>query len=629
MADSKVNVLITAVDQASGPMGKMQNSFKDWKKVAAGAAVAVGTAMVTAAIQMDNAFKEIIKATGASGEAAEDLQRVFRETAKSVPGDLNSIAIAVGEVNTRLGLTGDQLESASEDFVNFARITNTDVGSAVRGVTRMMGDWGVASSNSQLLLDKLTVASQQTGISIDQLTSVGVNYGVQLRAMGFDLDSSIALLSKFEKEGVSTEKMVAGLSVALGKMAQQGIEDPAEGFRILTERIAEAGSVGDATRIAIETLGSRAGPDFALAVLEGRFAIEDYMGALQNASGTLDETSWNTMTLADNISIAKNNFATFSDALLNPALTAFNKSVFELNTMLQRVEESTNAITAAQENYAARISDLDTAIITSTGIQQEFFEKRREIIELEALAHEAFAKGFKEQAAEYDAVLQGKTDSLFTWMDANSEVLDGVETRANIHNETLKALGLDEAVSRTNSLNQLKVTDAAIRQEIMTTAGILTAEEVKTIVDAKTLEQAERARIDGEIKTNTLAVIEDTKTQALSSWQSLITSLQSKWNASKSGYNAISLTMDIVQRITSSSSGGGSKSVNDAIITPQGDIITTHPKDYIIATKNPGELMGGGSGINITITGNTLLDEDAGEKIGDMIIKRLRPNAAF
>lgn len=41
------------------------------------------------------------------------------------------------------------------------------------------------------------------------------------------------------------------------------------------------------------------------------------------------------------------------------------------------------------------------------------------------------------------------------------------------------------------------------------------------------------------------------------------------------------------------------KSVNDAVITPQGDIVTTDPKDYLIATKTPGQLIGGG-GVNVT-----------------------------
>lgn len=39
------------------------------------------------------------------------------------------------------------------------------------------------------------------------------------------------------------------------------------------------------------------------------------------------------------------------------------------------------------------------------------------------------------------------------------------------------------------------------------------------------------------------------------------------------------------------------KTVDDAIISPNGSIITTHPDDYLIATKNPKSLIGGGGSV--------------------------------
>jgi phage-related protein len=65
--------------------------------------------------------------------------------------------------------------------------------------------------------------------------------------------------------------------------------------------------------------------------------------------------------------------------------------------------------------------------------------------------------------------------------------------------------------------------------------------------------------------------------------------------------------------------------VNDAIISPKGDIITTHPDDYLIATKDPHSLAGKG-GITVNISGNTLLDSRGAEKIGELLMKELRRN---
>jgi len=41
------------------------------------------------------------------------------------------------------------------------------------------------------------------------------------------------------------------------------------------------------------------------------------------------------------------------------------------------------------------------------------------------------------------------------------------------------------------------------------------------------------------------------------------------------------------------------KSVHDAVITPQGNVVTTDPKDYLIATKTPQNFVGGG---NVTVS---------------------------
>lgn len=70
---------------------------------------------------------------------------------------------------------------------------------------------------------------------------------------------------------------------------------------------------------------------------------------------------------------------------------------------------------------------------------------------------------------------------------------------------------------------------------------------------------------------------------------------------------------------------GGAKSVlgiNDGIVQ-NGQIITTHPDDYLIATKNPGSLMGGG-GIVINITGGNFLGEpeELAKFIGDKMIQQ-------
>jgi xanthosine utilization system XapX-like protein len=63
------------------------------------------------------------------------------------------------------------------------------------------------------------------------------------------------------------------------------------------------------------------------------------------------------------------------------------------------------------------------------------------------------------------------------------------------------------------------------------------------------------------------------------------------------------------------------QSVQDAVITPQGQVIQTDPADWLFATKNPSALAGG---ITVNINGGTYLSEEVAEDIGDKIINKLK-----
>lgn len=97
----------------------------------------------------------------------------------------------------------------------------------------------------------------------------------------------------------------------------------------------------------------------------------------------------------------------------------------------------------------------------------------------------------------------------------------------------------------------------------------------------------------------------------------LISSLQSLWSSmSKFGGSMMSGVGNFF---------GGQK-VNDAIITPQGRVITPAEDDFIVATKNPSSLFGGGmaGGFTININGGSYLSETAAYELGDILINRLR-----
>ena len=157
---------------------------------------AVGTAAVAAFNQVDDGMDVVISKTGATGETAQQLEEVYRSVGKTVPASFDDIGAAVGEVNTRFGFTGDQLETASTKFLEFSKITGVDTTEGVRLVSRAMSDAGIDTSEYTTVLDQLSKASQASGIEVSTLTENLAKYGAPMRALGFDTQESISIFYK-------------------------------------------------------------------------------------------------------------------------------------------------------------------------------------------------------------------------------------------------------------------------------------------------------------------------------------------------------------------------------------------------------------------------------------------------
>jgi len=121
-------------------------------------------------------------------------------------------------------------------------------------------------------------------------------------------------------------------------------------------------------------------------------------------------------------------------------------------------------------------------------------------------------------------------------------------------------------------------------------------------------------------------------TEAIQSMTDPITQVTNTYEAWKKLFDVISDTYNKITgnksvKIDINSSSSGSKNVGDAIITPGGNIVETDPKDFLIATKTPGALVGAGTGggnIVVNINGGYYLDRNAGEKIAEALSETIR-----
>ena len=269
--------------------GKMQSLGGTLTKSVTAPIMGVGAASVVAWKEVDEGLDIVTKKTGATGEALQDMQDRTRNIAKTMPTDFATAGNAVGEVNTRFGLTGDALEDLSVKFIKFAELNETDVSTSIDNVQSMMAAWGVETENAGLMLDMLTKAGQDSGASVDTLSQQLMQNKTALDDMGLSLDESVDLLANCEKNGIDTATMLGGLKKALQNSAKEG-KSSAEALSELQEKLLGAESDAEASQIAMELFGNKAGPAIADACRDGRLSLEDLGYSMEDLAGTTETT---------------------------------------------------------------------------------------------------------------------------------------------------------------------------------------------------------------------------------------------------------------------------------------------------------------------------------------------------
>lgn len=337
MSERKLTLTIigdaSALERALGQANKKTQTFGD-KLMSTGSlltkgitlpAIAAGVGLFKLGEKFDEATDTIRLGTGATGKDLEKLKGTFKAVYTSVPVDAATAATAIADLNTRTGQTGKGLENLTKTTLNLSRVAGEELKPLIAATTRVFGDWGVETGKQTGTLDYLWKVSQSTGVGVSDLSNKMVQFGAPLRQMGFDFETSAALMGKFEKEGVNLELVMGSLRIALGKMAKEGIKDPAEALKVMVARIKEAGSAGEANKLALEMFGAKAGPDMAAAIREGRFDLDGLLRSLKESPETIGKAAAETDDFRETMQLLANRIETKIEPLAKKLFDAFEK----------------------------------------------------------------------------------------------------------------------------------------------------------------------------------------------------------------------------------------------------------------------------------------------------------------
>jgi len=448
MAKSVIDVKILGDNK--GLSSALSDSEKSVGKFAAAAVasfaalgVAAGAALFKIGESFDAEYDKIRVATGATGDALDGLQDSFKNVLKEVPASFDDAGTAIGNLNQRLGLTGKPLEDLAGQFLNLSRITGTDVAQNVDEITRVFGDWGVAVEDQAASMDALYRASQASGIGLNDLSSSVVQFGAPLRNLGFGFDESLALLAQFNKTGVNTETVFAGLKKSVGTLAKAG-EDVPTTFRRIVGEIEALGPGSDATRLAIELFGQRAGPDLADAITSGKFALDDMMAAITDGADTINGAAKDTEDFGEKWTRIKNRVLVALEPLAIRVFDAVGSAMDRLGPIIEDVVKwlSTNlpkavqAIRSAWDRWGQPVAD---AIIDAFGDVVDWV--RRNWPQIQKIAEDVF-EAVSDAAG---TVVEFFRDAWPVVQDAVSATFDWITTHKDEVIGALIALGIAAA----------------------------------------------------------------------------------------------------------------------------------------------------------------------------------------
>lgn len=355
------NAVLSKIAGTAQTVGKKATEIgRGMSKVSAGI-VGIGAASIAAFNTVDAGYDAIAKGTGATGDALKDLQTSMDTVFANFPADAETVGVAIADINTRFGFTGEVLENCAQKFLKYAQVNNTDVSTAIANVSRYMEDASIDASNFGEVLDDLTAASQASGIGIDKLAENLTKYGAPMRALGFDTKESIAVFASWEKAGVNTEIAFSGMKKAISNWSAAGKDARVE-FKSTLKEIAECPDIAAATTKAIEVFGAKAGPDLADAIQCGRFEYEDFLEILENSGDTVDRTFNDTLDAPDKFKMTMNEVKLAASDLGGSVLEVLTPALEKLSDIIKKVSEWFNGLSDEQKEMVVKIALVVAAI---------------------------------------------------------------------------------------------------------------------------------------------------------------------------------------------------------------------------------------------------------------------------
>lgn len=321
---------------------------------------ALAGASIAAFKSVDDGYDEMIKKTGATGEEADKLREIMENIATEIPTDFQTAGAAIGEVSTRFGVTGDELENLSGLFIKFADLNNTDVSNSIDKVQKALAAYGKGADYADDLLDRLNKTGQETGISVDKLADGIVTNAAAFQEMGLTIDESVNFMGQLEKSGASVDTVMGGLRKALKNATSQGIPLN-DALSDLQDTILNGKDGVDGLTAAYDLFG-KSGDQIYAAVQNGTLDFNALGGAVSDAGGSINDTFAETQDPLDEFSKTLNELKLVGAELGEAILDTLAPAIEKVREFLEKIKEKWEELDPETQDMIVKIGLIVAAL---------------------------------------------------------------------------------------------------------------------------------------------------------------------------------------------------------------------------------------------------------------------------
>ena len=281
--------------------------------------------------------------TARTGKVGDELQAVMDQVTRiamqgstSSIGELGNIS---AQVSASIGSAGDDLGDLTAYIADLDKMTGQQTN--IKQLGMLYRVLKVDTADYIPVLNQLYTSFTKTQTPVNELIGQLVTAGPVFGEFGLSAGQSASLLASFNEAGLSGDKAIRGLRVAMTSLVKAG-QDPTQALTSVIEKIRELSAAGeekDAKDLALNVFGSKSYAEFLNAIESGKLSTRQLSDSLQGNVKDIRDVNAATNDAAEEFDILTNKLGTRLRPVSNRVFGVINDT---LSSIIEQIDAINN-----------------------------------------------------------------------------------------------------------------------------------------------------------------------------------------------------------------------------------------------------------------------------------------------